>query len=251
MRSNLENLPEFLCQSSSLAIDMFRRVCILIGRVQFILALRISCGAEHFDYWQKAFREKSKVSKDANDSGANILRGGRLRKTAKGIASFAPFLASVSAVALGASLAGSLLAAAQTMSTAKCTSENSDGAYVCSGIQSSDADAPETITAASGQTLAVTQDAAFGLFVDASAHNGETAMTITAELGSSGGQVDFFTRIANTTRGGGDALKIVNNSGSDITFNNLISDSHGGTASEYILSALGDAVVLEGTGGSY
>ena len=188
------------------------------------------------------------MHKGTNQNSTNILRGGRLRKAAGGIVSFAPFLASASAVALGAMLAGSSPSAAQTTSTAKCTSENSDGAYVCSGIQSSDADAPETITAASGQTLAVTQDAAFGLFVDASDHNGETAMTITAESGSSGGQVDFFTRIANTTRGGGDALKIVNNSGSDITFNNLISDSHGGTASEYILSALGDAVVLEGTG---
>ena len=188
------------------------------------------------------------MSKGASDSSTNILRGGQLRKTARGIVSFAPFLASVSVVALGAMLAGSSPAVAQTMSTAKCTSENSDGAYVCSGIQNSDADAPETITAVSGQTLAVTQDSEFGLFVDDSAHNGETAMTITAEPGSSGGQVDFFTRIANTTRGGGDALKIVNNSGSDITFNNLLSDSHGGAASEYILSALADAVVLEGTG---
>ncbi|MCY4031692.1 MAG: hypothetical protein OXF05_06215, partial [Hyphomicrobiales bacterium] len=57
----------------------------------------------------------------------NLIRGGRLRKTSKGLISFAPFLAGASALALGALLsttspveAGTCATAGQPAGTARC-----------------------------------------------------------------------------------------------------------------------------------
>ena len=97
------------------------------------------------------------------------LRGGRLRKTSRGVVSFAPFLAGISTIALGAMLAFSGNALAGT-----CTSSG-DGATTftlsCSGA--ADADSDSTIdfdtgnifTAGNDGVLRIQDSSDFGLHV--------------------------------------------------------------------------------------
>ena len=84
-----------------------------------------------------------------------LIRGGRIKKTARGIVSLAPFLASVSAVALGLVPPTSLPAKAGT-----CT--GSAGTYICSGAAST-SDSQQTLSAGSGEALTVTSYKDFGI----------------------------------------------------------------------------------------
>lgn len=86
-----------------------------------------------------------------------FIRGGRLRKTSKGLISFAPFLGA-SVLALGAMLATSL-----SVEAGMCTSENDDGVYVCSGIADSDNDMTQNLSAGSGEALMITSGSDFGI----------------------------------------------------------------------------------------
>ena len=79
-----------------------------------------------------------------------IVKGGHLRKTACGIISFAPFMATASALALGA-----LLVAASPAGAGSCDSPNSDGVYVCTG-GAGQSDMTQNLAVADGGSLMVT-----------------------------------------------------------------------------------------------
>ncbi len=88
-----------------------------------------------------------------------LIRGGRLRKSSKGLISFAPFLAGASVLALGA-----MLATAPSAGAGECTSANSDGVYVCSDVAGSDMTA-NIRQQTNGGNLTVTSSADFGITV--------------------------------------------------------------------------------------
>ena len=92
-----------------------------------------------------------------NDS--TLMQGGRLRKTNRGIISFAPFLVGASVLVLGA-----MLVTASPAGAGMCTSANSDGVYVCSDVAGSDS----TVSIKShttGRSLTVTSSDDFGITV--------------------------------------------------------------------------------------
>ena len=91
------------------------------------------------------------------DEGA-LIKGGRLRKTARGIISFAPFLSGASALALGA-----LMATSSPVQAGTCTQAGTTGMWTCTGAAESDGS--QTITGNANQNIHVTGEAGFGLNV--------------------------------------------------------------------------------------
>ena len=90
-----------------------------------------------------------------------LIRGGRIRKTSKGLISFAPFLAGASALALGA-----LLATSSPVRAGHCTETGTTGMWICSGAvgtYASGYDAGRTIAGRLNQNISVTGDATFAL----------------------------------------------------------------------------------------
>ena len=103
--------------------------------------------------------------KIANTYHQSILRGGRLRKTARGIVTYAPWLGTASALALGTLLAlgGESLAGSCTETPAN------SGNWVCSDAKNSADDGMQDLRAQSGQSLVITDTVGFGIDV-ASGH---------------------------------------------------------------------------------
>ena len=93
---------------------------------------------------------------------SEFIRGGRLRKTSKGLISFAPFLAGASVLALGA-----LLATSSPVQAGSCTEEpDMSGMWTCTGAADSTSDMIQTIeTPTAGGALVITDDGTFGLNV--------------------------------------------------------------------------------------
>ena len=85
-----------------------------------------------------------------------FIRGGRLKKTSKGLISFAPFLAGAAALALGALLAANSPAEAGTCPE---TGEIRE----CSGRVANDNDSPIVLTVGPGESLTLTDTADFGV----------------------------------------------------------------------------------------
>ena len=89
---------------------------------------------------------------------SEFIRGGRLRRTSKGLVSFAPFLAGASALALGALLATTPPAEAGT-----CTETGRTGEWTCTGAEDANGGEQEqTITGRANQNTSVIGDATFG-----------------------------------------------------------------------------------------
>ena len=119
-----------------------------------------------------------------------FIRGGRLRKTSKGLVSFAPFLAGASALALGALLtttspveAGSCATAGQPAGTARCA----DGA--------DDSDSTEELEAPENSSFTVTDADNFGLNVQAANMKG---IVITTEATTTDLIVDLDGNVGAT-----------------------------------------------------
>ena len=95
-----------------------------------------------------------------------FIRGGRLRKTSKGLISFAPFLVGASVLALGA-----LLATSSPVQAGSCSLQGNPSAanghnVLCSGAADSANDRTETIQSSiAGAALEITDDGTFGLDV--------------------------------------------------------------------------------------
>ena len=87
---------------------------------------------------------------------SEFIRGGRLRKTSRGLASFAPFLAGASTLALGA-----LLATASPAEAGNCP--DSGQIRECSGVLDTTNDETETIAVGAGESLTLTTTDDFGL----------------------------------------------------------------------------------------
>ncbi len=95
-----------------------------------------------------------------------FIRGGRLRKTSKGLISFAPFLAGASVLALGA-----LLATSSPVQAGNCTEEPmGSGMWICSGAANSN-DVPFVRVIGAGQSTTFTDTDDFGLSVSGNASN--------------------------------------------------------------------------------
>ncbi|MCY4033104.1 MAG: hypothetical protein OXF19_03650, partial [Hyphomicrobiales bacterium] len=89
---------------------------------------------------------------------SEFIRGGRLRRTSKGLVSFAPFLAGASALALGALLATTPPAEAGT-----CTEIEMTGEWTCTGAEDANGGEQEqSITGRANQNISVIGDATFG-----------------------------------------------------------------------------------------
>ena len=94
-------------------------------------------------------------------SPSEFIRGGRLRKTSKGLISFAPFLAGASVLALGA-----LMAATTSVEAGNCDETATAGVWTCTGAADSTNDMMQTIeTPTAGGALEITDDGTFGLDV--------------------------------------------------------------------------------------
>ncbi|MCY4048609.1 MAG: hypothetical protein OXF24_03370, partial [Hyphomicrobiales bacterium] len=94
-------------------------------------------------------------------SPSEFIRGGRLRKTSKGLISFAPFLAGASVLALGA-----LMAATTSVEAGNCNETATAGVWTCTGAADSTNDMMQTIeTPTAGGALEITDDGTFGLDV--------------------------------------------------------------------------------------
>ena len=94
-------------------------------------------------------------------SPSGFTRGGRLRKTSKGLISFAPFLAGASVLALGA-----VLATSSPVGAGSCTETGTTGVWTCSGPAgdfASGHDGGITIRGRANQNIDVTGDATFSL----------------------------------------------------------------------------------------
>ncbi|MCY4030725.1 MAG: hypothetical protein OXF05_01255, partial [Hyphomicrobiales bacterium] len=174
----------------------------------------------------------SAVTKSPPPPPPNLIRGGRLRKTSKGLISFAPFLAGASALALGALLsttspveAGSCSTANQPAGTARCadTADPSDGTETLT----TPANGSFTVTDAPGFGLDVQAANSKGIVVNSHADNtntdisvdldgnvkatdnaleidqdgtGATTVTMDGTLTSTGG-AGFFANVASTATG--------------------------------------------------
>ncbi|MCY4031376.1 MAG: autotransporter outer membrane beta-barrel domain-containing protein [Hyphomicrobiales bacterium] len=85
-----------------------------------------------------------------------LIRGGRLRKTSKGLISFAPFLAGASVLALGA-----LLATTPPVEAGTCPQMGQ--VRECSGGPANDGDSAIVLTVGAGESLTLTDTADFGI----------------------------------------------------------------------------------------
>ena len=103
---------------------------------------------------------------------STIINGGRLRKTKRGIVTFAPFVVAAAMAATSAS-AGT------------CTEGSTGGTYTCTGATAA-GETTETLEAESGEQLMVTTDRAFGIQV-----NSGNAFDVTAKAGSTGLRMEF------------------------------------------------------------
>ena len=91
------------------------------------------------------------VSATVKSPPSELIRGGRLRKTSKGLVSFAPFLAGVSVFALGA-----MLASTSPVEAGICTDPGVIGRWVCSaGPDSGGRDLTQTIEGRANQSVSV------------------------------------------------------------------------------------------------
>ena len=120
-----------------------------------------------------------------------ILRGGRLRKTARGVFTFAPFLATASAVALGAllSFAPTHIAIAQTPECA----ETSTQTYECRGALT----ATRSFTGITGQHMMVTDADGFSITLT----GGGDALFLSTIAASTGMTINFDNNSAISTTG--------------------------------------------------
>ena len=91
-----------------------------------------------------------------------FIRGGRLRKTSKGLISFAPFLTGVSVLVLGA-----LLATTTQVEAGTCAETDTPGVWTCTGAAGSD-DGKQEISGRENQDVSITGDATFALNVSGS-----------------------------------------------------------------------------------
>ena len=123
-----------------------------------------------------------------------FIRGGRLRKTSKGLISFAPFLAGASVLALG-----TLLATSSPVLAGSCTEEpGMTGVWTCTGVANSSSDMWVSITGRANQGVNITGDATFGLdtffygiVVDSVASTG----TISVNLSNSNDVTSYYNAI--------------------------------------------------------
>ena len=171
-----------------------------------------------------------------------LLRGGRLRKTARGVLTFAPWLGMAAAVALAGTITLSLGGSAQAGS---CSEDaNSPGTWTCSGAASFQSDEAIPITVEDGETLVINEEAGFGVTLADQAVPNMPALLIAVQAGGNGGMVSLAGNISNTFVNMGaetnadDGLRITNAS------DNAINASFSGR----LLSTDENAVSLSGTG---
>ncbi|MCY4054029.1 MAG: autotransporter outer membrane beta-barrel domain-containing protein [Hyphomicrobiales bacterium] len=172
-----------------------------------------------------------------------IVKGGHLRKTASGIISFAPFMATASTVALGA-----LLATASPAEAGTCDPvPNTTGEYVCSG-GSSPSDGTQNIMVGAGETLTVTDgeaagQAAFGLDVTSAGSNpGGIDVTTT----STSGDISL-TLGSGRLSSDGDTIKIYQEGTGSVyvrTEGSVISNNEAGFNISTAAATTGDVTIL-------
>ena len=121
---------------------------------------------------------------------SEFIRGGRLRKTSRGLASFAPFLAGASTLALGA-----LLATASPAEAGDCP--DSGQIRECSGALDTTNDETETIAVGAGESLTLTTTDDFGLrplgkgiVVTSTDTTGDISLTIDGLVSSSDNAIE-------------------------------------------------------------
>ena len=102
------------------------------------------------------------VLEQTSPAASQLIQGGRIRKTSKGLISFAPFLASASALALGA-----ILATTSPVEAGTCTETGTTGEWACTGA-AGDNEGGIQITNRANQGLSITGDDTFGLSTDGS-----------------------------------------------------------------------------------
>ena len=132
------------------------------------------------------------------------IRGGRLRKTSKGLASFAPFLFSASVLALGGLLSMATPAEAGTCTDQGGANSINGQRFICRGAANSASDATRTINSSFANfDLSVTDDATFGLDVSSG---------IGLDIGSSGTNNDAMTiDLDGNIKAGGTAIDVDQN----------------------------------------
>ena len=135
---------------------------------------------------------------------SKFIRGGRLRKTSRGLASFAPFLFSTSALALGG-----LLSIATPAEAGNCSQHGTPNSimgqrFLCTGAANSASDATRTINSTFANfDLSVTDDATFGLDVSSG---------IGLDIGSPGTDSDAMTiDLDGNIKAGGTAIDVDQN----------------------------------------
>ena len=142
------------------------------------------------------------------------LRGGRLRKTNRGLLTFAPFLATVSAVALGALLS---LTPTDSAHAQMCTSPTTAGLVTCSG--SGAVSSTIAIMGPSMANLTVTDAADFGI-TSTTATNGNPLsitgssgheMTVTLDGDITAGTSGAYPHAIRARHSGGGTMSITAN----------------------------------------
>ncbi len=109
----------------------------------------------------------SAVTKSPPPPPPNLIRGGRLRKTSKGLISFAPFLAGASALALGA-----LLSTTSPVEAGSCSTANQPAGTARCADTADSTDSTESLTASTTGPFTVTDAPNFGLDVTAANSKG-------------------------------------------------------------------------------
>ncbi|MCG8620807.1 MAG: hypothetical protein MJE68_02245, partial [Proteobacteria bacterium] len=125
-------------------------------------------------------------------NGSTLIQGGRLRKTSRGIISFAPFLAGASVLALGA-----LLATSSPVEAGSCSETGTTGMWTCTGAASgSNNDTQSAIRGRANQNVVVTGEAGFGFAGDGIKIDGITnSGTIDVNFTNSNNISSIFTGI--------------------------------------------------------
>ena len=128
-------------------------------------------------------------------SPSGFIRGGRLRKTSKGLISFAPFLTGASVLALGA-----ILATTSPVEAGSCTEESGmTGMWTCTGAAQPGIDNRQAILGRDSQDLHITGDATFDLNVSGTEafelRNGADATTIEIDLSNNNDITSDFNAI--------------------------------------------------------
>ena len=172
---------------------------------------------------------------------SQFVRGGRLRKTSKGLVSFAPFL--VGALALAS---GILLATTSPVEAGSCSEDGATGMWTCTGAAATapDTDGTVNITARADQDINITGDATFGLLTDGSG----LQINVHGTIGSGDINIDLSNNNDITSNYSPIFLRRGGSGAVTITTNGTLSSTGGRNGAIFVRNDAPAAVTITSTG---